>query len=205
MAENLQDQNTPLTLENFWKILDSKLVSLGIPTALVGVALDFARKSEWQKAGLCLLIAVVLWFLIQIAHKLKPRIDKLLDWLLDNAEILLQNLWAKLTSGFEGKYYERLKFDCREYEIQGINQQTLLLENLFVPLKIAQKDPDLVSQNIIQQPGVNPLEQQEIGNLLVRMTRDDIKQRLVILGAPGSGKSTLLRHITLMYATRRQR
>lgn len=92
IPENLQDQNTPLMLENFWKILDSKLVSLGIPTALVGVALDFARKSEWQNAGLCLLAAVVVWFLIQIAHKLKPRIDKLLDWMLDNAEILLQNM-----------------------------------------------------------------------------------------------------------------
>ncbi|MGH8000280.1 MAG: hypothetical protein ACREPR_12825 [Brasilonema sp.] len=39
MPENPQDQNTPLTLENFWKILDSKLVSLGIPTALVGIEL----------------------------------------------------------------------------------------------------------------------------------------------------------------------
>ncbi len=37
------------------------------------------------------------------------------------------------------------------------------------------------------------------------MTGKDIKQRLVILGAPGSGKSTLLRYITLMYATRKQR
>lgn len=113
-----------------------------------------------------LLAALALWFVIKIGNKLVPRIDKLLDWLLDNAEIRLQDLWAKLTSGFEGKYYERLRFDYREYETQGINQERLLLENLFVPLKIAQKDPDLVSQNMIQQAGVNPLEQQEIGKLL---------------------------------------
>ncbi|MBW4631347.1 MAG: hypothetical protein KME30_05430 [Iphinoe sp. HA4291-MV1] len=114
MPENPQDQNTPLTLENFWKILDSKLVSLGTPAVLVGVALDFARKSEWQNAGLCVVAAVAVWFVIKICNKIAPRIDKLLDWMLDNAEILLQNLWAKLTSDFEGKYYERLKFDCRE-------------------------------------------------------------------------------------------
>ncbi|MBW4625379.1 MAG: hypothetical protein KME49_07720 [Brasilonema octagenarum HA4186-MV1] len=175
MPENSQDQNTPLTLENFWNILNSKPVSLITPGGLVVVAVHFALKSELRNTGLCLLAAVAVWFVIKIGNKIAPRIDKLLDWILNNAEILLQNLWAKLTSHFEGKYYERLEFDCREYETQGINQETLLLENLFVPLKIAPKTVGDISQNIIQQPGVNPLEQQEIGNLLVRMTRDDIK------------------------------
>ncbi|MCC5619898.1 NACHT domain-containing NTPase, partial [Nostoc sp. CHAB 5715] len=205
MAEDSKDQNAPLTLEGFWKILDSKLVSLGTPAALIGVALDFARKSQWKEAGLCVVGGLALWILIQVANKLAPRIDKLLDWILNNAEKRFLDLWAKVTSDFEGKYYERLKFDCREYEIRGINRGTLQLENLFVPLKIAQTSAENVSQNIIQnKQAFDPLKQQEIGDILVLMT-GDIKQRLVILGAPGSGKSTLLRHITLLYATRKQR
>ncbi|MEH2282341.1 MAG: GUN4 domain-containing protein [Nostoc sp.] len=205
MAEDPKDQNAPLTLEGFWKILDSKLVSFGTPTALIAVAVDFARKSQWKEAGLCLVGGIALWILIQVANKLAPRIDKLLDWMLNNAEKIFLDLYAKLTSDFEGKYYERLKFDCREYEIRGINRGTLQLENLFVPLKMAQTSSEKVSQNIIQaQQALDPLKQQEIGDILVVMM-GDIKQRLVILGAPGSGKSTLLRHITLLYATRKQR
>lgn len=206
MAEDSKDQNAPLTLEGFWKILDSKLVSLGTPAALIAVAVDFARKSQWKEAGLCVVGAFALWLLIQVANKLAPRIDKLLDWILNNVERIFLDLCAKVTSDFEGKYYERLKFDCREYEIRGINRGTLRLENLFVPLKMAQTSAQKVSQNIIQSRQVfDPLKQQEIGDILVKMTTEDIKQRLVILGAPGSGKSTLLRHITLLYATRKQR
>ncbi len=150
MAEESKDQNTPLNLEKFWKILDSKFVSWGIPGALFGVALDFIRKSEWKNAGLCMVAAAGVWLVIKVGSKLSPRIDKLLDWMLSNVERLALDLWGKLTSDFESKYYERLKFDCREYETQGINQETFRLENLFVPLKIAQKSADRVSHNIFQ-------------------------------------------------------
>lgn len=207
MTQNPQDQNAPITLESFWKLLDSKLISLGIPGALIGVAIDFARKSEWQKAVLCIVAAGGFWLIIKVGNKLSPLIDKLLDLIFSNAERLALDLWAKLTSDFEGKYYQRLKFDCREYEIRGINRGALQLENVFVPLKMVQKVAEQIPQNLInyQPAAINPLEQQEIGNLLVQMKRDVYFKRLAILGAPGCGKSTLLRHITLMYATRKQR
>ncbi|MBD2360169.1 GUN4 domain-containing protein [Anabaena minutissima FACHB-250] len=207
MAEDPKDQNAPITLESFWKLLDSKLISLGIPGALIGVAIDFARKTQWKNAGLCIVAASGFWLIIKIGNKLSPRIDQLIDWILSHAERLALNFWAKLTSDFEGKYYQRLKFDCREYEIRGINRGALQLENVFVPLKMAQKVAEQIPQNIIehQQALINPLEQQEIGKLLVQMKRDVYFKRLAILGAPGCGKSTLLRHITLMYATRKQR
>ena len=210
MVEQSKDQNTSLTtLENFWKILDSQLVSLGTPAALIAVAIDFARKSEWNNVLLCLIAAVGVWIIIKVGSKIAPRIDKLLEWILNNAEKLVLDLWAKLTSDFEGKYYERLKFDCREYEIRGINRGALQLENVFVPLKIEQKSAEETHQNIIerQQEPINPLEELEIGEILVQMVskKSTRYKRLAILGAPGSGKSTLLRHITLMYATRRQR
>jgi hypothetical protein len=207
MTQNPQDQNAPITLESFWKLLDSKLISLGIPGALIGVAIDFARKSEWRNAGLCIVAAGGFWLIIKVGNKLSPLIDKLLDLIFSNVERLALDLWAKLTSDFEGKYYQRLKFDCREYEIRGINRGALQLENVFVPLKMAQKVAEHIPQNVInyQRGVINPLEQQEIGNLLVQMNRDVYFKRLAILGAPGCGKSTLLRHITLMYATRQQR
>ncbi|MEA5558566.1 GUN4 domain-containing protein [Nodularia spumigena] len=204
MAEDPKDQNTLLNLEGFWKLLDSKLVSLGIPGALIGVALDFARKTDWKNAGLCILAAGGVWLVIKVGSQLSPRIDKLLEWIFSNAERLALDLSAKITSDFAGKYYQRLKFDCREYEIRGINRGALQLENVFVPLKMEQKAAELTKQDMIQ-PLVNPLEQQEIGNLLVQMKSDVSFKRLAILGAPGCGKSTLLRHITLMYATRKQR
>ena len=204
MAEESKEQNTPLTLQSFWKILDSKLVSLGIPGALIGVALDFARKSEWKNAGFCMVGAAGVWLIIKVGSKLAPRLDKFLDWIFDNTGIWAKNFWGKITSDFESKYYQRLIYDCREYETEGINQEAFALQNLFVPLKIAQRKADSISNNIIPA-SVNPLEEQSIGELLVRMSRKDIKQRLVVLGAPGFGKSTLLRYITLMYATRRQR
>ncbi|MBE9199309.1 MULTISPECIES: GUN4 domain-containing protein [unclassified Nodularia (in: cyanobacteria)] len=204
MAEDSQDQNVPITLETVRKLLDSKLISLGIPGAFIGVAIDFARKWEWEKASLCILAAAGVWLFIKVGSKLSPRIDKLLDWILGNAERLALDLWAKITSDFEGKYYQRLKFDCREYEIRGINRGALQLENVFVPLKMAQTAAELTKQDMIQ-PLVNPLQQQEIGNLLVQMKSNVSFKRLAILGAPGCGKSTLLRHITLMYARRKQR
>ena len=55
MADESKEQNTPMTLEGFWKFLDSKFVSLGVPGALLAVALDFARKSEWKNVALTVL------------------------------------------------------------------------------------------------------------------------------------------------------
>jgi hypothetical protein len=116
MAEDPKDQNTPITLESFWKLLDSKLISLGIPGALIGVAIDFARKTQWKNAGLCIVAAGGFWLIIKVGNKLSPRIDQLIDWIFSNLERLALDFWAKLTSDFEGKYYQRLKFDCREID-----------------------------------------------------------------------------------------
>lgn len=88
MPEDQKDQNAPITLESFWKLLDSKLISLGIPTALIGVALDFARKKEWQNAGLCVGAAGAFWLIIKVGNKLSPYIDKFLDWIFSNLERL---------------------------------------------------------------------------------------------------------------------
>lgn len=82
MAEDSKNENAPITLESFWKFLDSRLISLGIPGALIGVALDFARKKEWENAGLCIVGAGGFWLIIKVGNKLSPYIDKFLDWIL---------------------------------------------------------------------------------------------------------------------------
>ncbi|AFY50772.1 putative NTPase (NACHT family) [Nostoc sp. PCC 7524] len=206
MTQNPQDQNISITPESVKQLVKSKLINFGISGALLLLAVHFARNSEWKKAGLCAVAAVAVWFVKKLIPRIDQRIDKLLDWIFSNAERLALDLWAKLTSDFEGKYYQRLKFDCREYEIRGINRGALQLENVFVPLKMAQKVAEQIPQDInYPRELINPLEQQEIGNLLVQMKRDVYFKRLAILGAPGCGKSTLLRHIILMYATRKQR
>ncbi|WP_414551865.1 hypothetical protein [Anabaena sp. CCY 0017] len=101
MAEDPKDQNTLLNLEGFWKLLDSKLVSLGIPGALIGVALDFARKTDWKNAGLCILAAGGIWLVIKVGSKLSPQIDKFLDWLLATQ---IPKWWTTLTDRFGAEY-----------------------------------------------------------------------------------------------------
>ena len=93
-----------MTLESFWNLLYSKFVSLGVLEALLGVAPDFARKSEWKNAVLCGVGATGIWLVIKVARKISPRIDKLLDWIFGNAEKFALDLWGTLTSDFETKY-----------------------------------------------------------------------------------------------------
>ncbi|MDJ0675446.1 MAG: GUN4 domain-containing protein [Calothrix sp. MO_167.B42] len=88
MAEESKEQNTPMTFENFWKLLDSKFVSLGVPGALLAVALDFARKSEWKNVTFCAVGAAGIWLGIKVVNKLSPRIDKFLDWMARNPLLL---------------------------------------------------------------------------------------------------------------------
>ncbi|CDN14425.1 hypothetical protein RintRC_1467 [Richelia intracellularis] len=71
---------------------------------MLGVAPDFARKSEWKNAVLCGVGATVIWLVIKVARKLSPRIDKLLDLIFGNAEKFALDLWGTLTSDFETKY-----------------------------------------------------------------------------------------------------
>lgn len=90
MTEEPQNQNTPMNLESFWKLLESKFVSYGIPGALVAVALDFARKSDWKNAGICVISAGGVWLFIKIGKKISPYIDKSLDWIIT---VQIPKLW----------------------------------------------------------------------------------------------------------------
>ncbi|WP_392480039.1 GUN4 domain-containing protein [Nostoc sp. C110] len=201
MAEDQKDQNAPITLESFWKLLDSKLISLGIPGALIGVAIDFARKSEWKKAGLCMFAAGGFWLIIKFGNKLSPYIDKFLDWLLATQ---IPKWWTTLTDRFGAEYLEELIAKCKEYEGRGFSGEGLDLENVFVPLGFNSEKPASNPQDVTSIT-LTTEQESEIGSLLRGITKKNSTwRRLVILGAPGSGKTTLLRHITLLLALRKQ-
>jgi energy-coupling factor transporter ATP-binding protein EcfA2 len=208
MPEDPKDQNVPFNLDKLLALFVPKLVDWGVPGGLIAIALLRIRDGKPEEAPLFFGLSVVAWIVLRIGNQLAPRFEKLLDWSFNNGEKVVLDTWARFTDSFEGKYYERLKFDCREYENRGINRGGLQLANVFVPLKLSEKEARRISQNLIgnQQFTLDPLKQQEIGALLVQMTDKHCScPRLAILGAPGSGKSTLLRHLALMYATRRQR
>ncbi|MBC6429962.1 NACHT domain-containing protein [Nostoc sp. HG1] len=211
MAEDPKNENAPITLESFWKILDSKLISLGIPGALIGVALDFARKKEWQNAGLCVGAAGAFWLIIKVGNKLSPYIDKFLDWILVTQ---IPKWWTIVTDQFGAEYLARLIAECKEYQGRGFSGEGLDLENVFVPLGFNSETPvsnpqDLTDGDQTEQTEtfitITTHHESEIGSLLKGITKKNSTwRRLVILGAPGSGKTTLLRHITLLLALRKQ-
>ncbi len=219
MAEDSKDQNAAITPESVKQLVKSKLISFGISGTLFGLGIHFARNSQWEKAGLCIVAAGVVWFGKKLIPRIEQRIEKLLDWIFSNVDRIAADLWAKFvdrwekqTSPFQHKYKKQLKDDCTEYENRGINKGGFKLEDVFVPLKMEPKAVEKMSQDMLKaQPDdkeisnpFNPLEQQKIGDLLFKMASNNSCKRLAILGAPGSGKSTLLRYITLRYATSQQ-
>jgi hypothetical protein len=117
-------------------------------------------------------------------------------------------LWQEITSDFEGKYFKRLSYICRNYETQGLDRDRVLkLQQVYVSVCLSQRDLATMSPNLLKQlEAQKPLDRDfDIGDILALMARQPDFRRLAILGAPGSGKTTLMRYITLLYATRQQR
>jgi energy-coupling factor transporter ATP-binding protein EcfA2 len=114
--------------------------------------------------------------------------------------------WWQLTANFEGKYYERLAYKCRNFQAQGLeanSDRTLKLKDVYVNVSISQRVMSQISPNLLKR-----LENRDqaghyetqIGDFLALLKQEPDFRRLVILGAPGSGKTTLMRYLSLMYA-----
>jgi energy-coupling factor transporter ATP-binding protein EcfA2 len=200
-----EEKYLPTTVEKVFEALDKRVISLGVPGLFGSLGIAKAGENKWQEAGLCLAAAVGVLVVIQVGKKLAPKLDQLLDLGLGFVESSGQRVWAIATDRFQGKYYQRLIYDCREYEGRGFNAGALKLDQVYVPLRLTQCSADGAGQNLIRRYDVGSA-QQNIGQMLEELSgKDSACCRLVVLGAPGSGKSTLLRHITLMYALHRQR
>ena len=111
--------------------------------------------------------------------------------------------WWELTSDFEGKYYKRLNYLCRNFETQGLDQDRILnLQQVVVMVNVTAKSIAQVSTRLLRKiKNEQDLPRENtIGHFLALMKKDPAYRRLAILGAPGSGKTTLMRYMTLMYA-----
>ena len=144
----------------------------------------------------------------KIEIKLEEKTEPLATWIVNSLENWLVKIWWTLTSDFKGKYYQQLKYTCRDYLTQGLDKDKILkLQKVFVPLKIATKDARSVDPRMIRQvnnQAKNP-KAKSIWDFLAAMGDEPAFRRMVILGAPGSGKTTLLRYIALTYITNTQR
>jgi hypothetical protein len=98
-------------------------------------------------------------------------------------------------SGFKKKYLEVLKVECYTLEVEGHqSEQTLALEDVFVPLRIESG----------HNAGIISGGSQAIWEFLPKQHHSPGQyphRRIVILAGPGYGKTTLLRHLTFTYAT----
>ncbi|MDX2216838.1 MAG: GUN4 domain-containing protein [Oculatellaceae cyanobacterium bins.114] len=190
----------------------------------IGVTAHALLQHQWTQAGIMAFFTGItsLWIKFSSefmkeaeaeAAKLGGGFAKWVFALLNKAIAALQTravqLWQDITSDFEGKYFKRLSYICRDYETQGLDRgRGLKLQQVYVSVRLSQQDLAAISPNLLKQlKGEEGLNRSfEIGDMLALMARqpEDFR-RLAILGAPGSGKTTLMRYITLKYVTRQQR
>ncbi|MBD2500505.1 GUN4 domain-containing protein [Anabaena azotica] len=210
--------NEPAWWESVQKILDNKLVGWGVPGIFVAIAADHAKNRRWQEFAIFLGITFVVALIIRIGSKLLPYFDNFIDWILTTQ---IPKWWTTIKDRFGAEYLATLTAECQEYQGRGFSGEGLDLENVFVPLGFSEQPlnnpQDLTatnetepeqnqdSQQLVTYVSIATQQETEIGNLLRNITQKKLAcRRLVILGAPGSGKTTLLRHITLLFALRKQ-
>ncbi|TVQ07395.1 MAG: NACHT domain-containing protein [Leptolyngbya sp. DLM2.Bin27] len=200
----LPPASTPTSIETVFELLDKKLVSLGVPTALSAVGINNIRTDKWNEAAWCFAGAAAVWMAIKVGKKLAPEIDQGLD----HGIAAVKQLPQTLRTDFTSLYLRRQARQCEESTIEGFNPERTaipLLEKVFVPLDLSgamgalapthnrHLDPSLWSENL------------DIWKLLARSRQDRQFRQMCILAKGGMGKTTLLRHITLIYGQGKHR
>ncbi|MEO1300566.1 MAG: hypothetical protein AAFW75_33355, partial [Cyanobacteria bacterium J06636_16] len=57
------DHQEAITIKNFWRLLDTELISIGLPGILIGIGVTHAREDEWSEAIKFFILASILWLL----------------------------------------------------------------------------------------------------------------------------------------------
>ncbi|NER00346.1 MAG: hypothetical protein F6K30_27225, partial [Cyanothece sp. SIO2G6] len=207
----------PTSIETVFELLDKKLVSLGIPGALIGVGISALAQEtpNWIMAIGCFVGAIAVWFSIKIGKVLSPRLDIMLDQSLDVATEFLGNRWSEMRSDFESQYLQQQVDRVSESTTEGYNPSTAipLLEDVFVPLELGREfignTLGLTETFAVREPKSDEAEllseNLDIWTLLKRSRRDRQFREMVIQAKGGLGKTTLLKHITLIYGQRKYR
>ena len=198
-------ENTPDNLEKVFQLLDTKLVSWGLPGAISAVGVNKIRQSSelWPEAAGCFVAAAGVWVVIKVGKKLAPKLDKALDWSIQLAGA------SRLRSDFTGQFLKQQAHLNEEFTTEGYNPDRTaipMLEDVFVPLELSGAIGDHGLHNI-QNPQDAALysENLNIWELLRRSRKDRTFRQMSILAKGGMGKTTLLRHIALIYGQRKQR
>jgi len=189
------------------KLVQDTLLSWGVPGAGLGLTMHFGLQGNWGGAIASLTGTAVLSFLLKFFTKLDSRLDVLAEWIVSQFEQSVLRLWWSATGNFQGKYYQSLIYQLRDFRVQGLKTKgpfALDLQKVFVPLRVSPESADCVPSALIQtlnQTGEGG--KLEIWNFLAALPQQSSFRHMVILGPPGSGKSTLLEHLTLTYAQNR--
>ena len=198
----------PTTLEKVFELLDTRLVTLGVPGALSFVGITKIRENLWREASLCFAGAAGVWIAIKVGKKVAPRFEALLDWGIQQTETALLEGVAAVRSDFTGPFLKQQAHLNEEFTTEGYNPDRTaipMLEDVFVPLELSgaignrtwdinnPRDAALYSENL------------NIWELLRRSRKNRPFRQMVIQAKGGMGKTTLLRHIALIYGQRKQR
>ena len=201
----------------------------GYPGSGIGLAatINFLKNGQWREAIISVVITIFLLFLAigskfiknliskildKIEERLEQHEDKFAEYIVNQLETSIVKSWWRLTSSFQREYYQSLIYTCRDYQTQGLDKDRILkLNQVFVPLKVSNKEFTNVKSELIQniETQSNDTKEMQIWDFLVSKDKYNHKKalfpRIAILGAPGSGKTTLLRHLTLTYANQQER
>ncbi|MEM9005949.1 MAG: GUN4 domain-containing protein [Cyanobacteria bacterium P01_F01_bin.86] len=199
----------PTTLEKVFELLDTRLVTFGVPGALSFVGITKIRENLWREASLCFAGAAGVWIAIKVGKKLAPKLDALLDWGVNQTETALLAGVTAMRSDFTKRFLKQQAHLNEEFITEGYNPDRTaipMLEDVFVPLALSgtiasltfnplsnSRDAALYSENL------------NIWELLRRSRKDRPFRQMVIQAKGGMGKTTLLRHIALIYGQRKQR
>ena len=201
-----QPNYTPTTIEKVFELLDTKLVSLGVPTALGAAGINSIRTGNWQQAVGYFAGAAAVWVAIKVGKRLAPELDHLLDWIVKTVKATARSIWTQLD--FTGQFLRQQAQLNEEFITEGYSPDVTipLLEEVFVPLELSGTiDPERLAQPPHRQDPSLYAENLTIWELLQRSQQNRSYRQMVIQAKGGMGKTTLLRHIALIYGQRKQR